>query len=62
MSCLIRQFFNFFPISTVGLNAWFSHDEGELGLHFDPVEKGIQRGIISTLEKRGLLASVVAAL
>jgi len=54
--------FSFFPISTVGLNEWFSHDEDKLGLYFDPVEKGIQRGLISTLEKRGLLASVVAAL
>ena len=54
--------FNFFPVSTVGLNAWFSHDEGKLGLHYDLIEKGIQLGIISTLEKRGLLASIVAAL
>ena len=54
--------FNFFPISTVGLNEWFGHDEDELGLRFNPVEKGVIRGIVLALENRGLLAPVLAAL
>jgi hypothetical protein len=54
--------FNFFPISTIGLNEWFSHDEGQLGLRFNPVEKGFIRGFISALEAQGLSAPVLAAL